>query len=167
MDSRKDVHAADRSPMDNAGSTAGGPGMTMNSDQHELDPRTAAFERELTHAMQRVNAPESLERFLMIAAEAEAERERQNRRVLWFKPRAEQEKRGRVLAFARPQAWMGGAIAAVLVLGTIGSVEAIHLQNVHRQQQATRQFAQSEQIRDRALEHAREQMERAGVSLGE
>lgn len=166
MDSRKDMHAPDRSPMDNAGSTAGGPGMTMNNDQHELDPQNA-FEKELRQAMQRVNAPETLERFLMIAAEAEAERERRSRRVLWFKPRTELGKRGGVLAFAQPQAWVGGAIAAVLVLGTMGSVEAIHLQNVRRQHEATRQFAQSEQIRDRALEHAREQMERAGVSLGE
>ena len=155
---------------DNEGLTAGGPALNMHDDRNqlELDPQTAAFERELTMAMRRVNAPASLERFLMIAAEAEAEREQQERRVLWFKPRATNGARsGRVLAFPRMQSWVGGAIAAVLVLGTIGSVEAIHLQNVRRQEQATREFAAAEQIRSRALEHAREQMQRVGVSLGQ
>ena len=159
MDRHKDMHAPDNEAL-----TAKGPGMTMHDDHNELDPQTAAFERELKHALVRVDAPDTLQRFLMIAAEAEAERERQNKRVLWFKPA---QSRHKVLVFPRMQSWIGGAIAAVLVLGTIGSVEAIHLQNERRQAEATREFAQAEQIRDRALEHARQQMQRAGVSLGQ
>ena len=153
MDSHKDMDAPKHEDQR-------GPD-TMHK-QNEFDPKHAAFERELKHAFVRVNAPDTLQTFLLAAAEAEAERERQGRRVLWFKPA---HSRHKVLVFPRAQTWVGGAIAAVLVLGTIGSVEAIHLQNVRRQDEATRQFAQAEQIRDRALEHAREQIERAGAGF--
>ena len=136
----------------------------MNQNLPIPDARDTAFERELTQAFARVDAPATLQKRLLLAAEAEARQKRREKRVLWFKPRTS---RSSVLVMPRGQALVGGAIAAVLVLGTIGSVEAIHLQNVRRQEEATRQFAQAEQIRTRALEHAREQLERAGVSLGE
>lgn len=119
------------------------------------------FERELSAAMQRVDAPRSLAVFLENAAEAEAARQQSGRKMLWFKPKAG----GRILAVSHPRQWMGGAIAAVLVLGCFGAVSAIHVRNEERQAAAQREFAQAEQITDRALEHAREQMQKAGVSL--
>ena len=131
---------------------------------HEADAR---FERELKQAFVRVDAPETLAKFLAVAAEAEAARQASGKKVLGFRPNSAGKTSPGILVMPRAQSWMGGAIAAVLVLGTLGSVEAIHLENRHRQDQATREFAQAEQIRDRALEHAREQVERAGISLGE
>lgn len=128
--------------------------------------RDAQFERELKHAFVRVNAPESLAKFLAIAAEAETARQASGRKLLWFRPRINgRESHHSVLAMPRMQNWFGGAIAAALVIGCFGAVSGIHIRNEHRQAAAEREFAQSEQITDRALEHARQQMQKAGVSL--
>jgi hypothetical protein len=125
------------------------------------DKTMERFEQELMAAMRRVDAPRSLAVFLENAAELEAAKPTTAKKRRWFQPRAG----GRLLVMPRTQSWMGGAIAAVLVLGCFGAVSGIHIRNERRQAEAEKQFAQAEQITDRALEHVREQMEKAGVSL--
>ena len=114
------------------------------------------FESHLKTALQRVNAPESMMQFLMLAAEAEERR------------RNKQPRLGRIFAFAQPQTWMrnaiGGALAAVLVVGTIFAGEHVHREH-QRAAEAQREFDTATQIEDRALAHAREQMRKAGVSI--
>ena len=132
---------------------------TTNAPQSTAnEPPDAAFERALRHAFVRVDAPETLARFLATAAEAEAARRQGGRKLLWFRPRTG----GAVLVMPR---WAGAAAAAVLLLGSFGTLETLHQRNLHRQAEAQRQFATAEQITDRALEHARQQMRQAGVSL--
>jgi len=112
------------------------------------------FEKSLTKAMRRVDAPETLAKFLMAAAEAEAERSlpRSERKHPWV--------------WSLPRAWFGAAAfatAALLLVGAVGG-ERLHQRHM-REAEATQQFETATRITDQALEHAREQLARAGVSL--
>ena len=62
------------------------------------------------------------------------------------------------------QAWMGGAIAAVLAIGMYGA-EVLHQRR--EQAKADQQFAVAVQATDHALAQTREQLQRAGLKLGE
>jgi hypothetical protein len=68
----------------------------------------------------------------------------------------------------RMQAWMGGAIAAVLALGMFGA-EQLHLRRERAEEaaKADQQFAVAMQVTDHALEQTREQLQRAGLKLGD
>jgi hypothetical protein len=68
----------------------------------------------------------------------------------------------------RMQAWMGGAIAAVLALGMFGA-EQLHQRRERAEEaaKADQQFAVAMQVTDHALETTREQLQRAGLNLGE
>jgi len=112
------------------------------------------FDEQLTKAMRRVDAPETLAKFLMAAAEAGAERHppRRQRRRKW--------------PWSVPAAWLRAAsfaTAALLLAGVITG-ERVHERHV-REAQATQQFETATRITDQALQHAREQLARAGVSL--
>jgi len=64
----------------------------------------------------------------------------------------------------RMQTWMGGAVAAALALGMFGA-EQIHQ---HREQaRADQQFALAVRVTDHALDQTREQLQHAGLNLGE
>jgi hypothetical protein len=134
----------------------------MDKPDHINERETAntatSFERELQQAMRHINAPGSLEVFLMNAAEAEEHRRQSKRSIA---------RHGGILAFPRPRSWFGGAIAALLVLGCF-SVEGLHIRHEReeaRARQAEQQFEEAQQITDRALAQARARIERAGVSL--
>jgi hypothetical protein len=111
------------------------------------------FEQALTRALRPVNPPERVARFLALAAEVEAERNLPRRerahRWAWFVP--------------RPQRWAMGAVAALLAVGIFGG-EKVH-QRHQREALATQQFETATRITDQALEHTREQLQRAGVPL--
>jgi negative regulator of sigma E activity len=111
------------------------------------------FEQKLSKALQRVDAPPNLVKFLTLAAEAEAEKN---------KPWRERKHRW-VFVMPRMPVWAGSALAAVLVVGAFvgGHIHVRH----QREAVARQQFETATQITNRALEHAREQVERAGVSL--
>jgi hypothetical protein len=66
------------------------------------------------------------------------------------------------------QAWVGGAIAAVLALGMFGAV-LLHQRRERAEQAAvaTQQFEAAVRVTDRALAQTREQLQRAGLNLGE
>jgi hypothetical protein len=118
------------------------------------------FERALTKAMRRVDAPETLTKFLMRAAEVEAEsrlpRQERKHRWVWFVPK--QQRFG----------WMsgaGGILAAVLLVGVFG-VEQVHVRHEREQAAVQKQFEDGVRITDRALDQTRERLERAGLKLG-
>jgi hypothetical protein len=125
----------------------------MNTDQD--------FEERLRKAMQRVDAPATMVKFLQAAAEVQAERllPQKERKHKWafFLPQA----------FHAPQAqfagWMTGALAAVLALGVFFGGEAY--KQHERRVIATQEFETATHITDQALAHARQQLERAGVPL--
>jgi hypothetical protein len=58
---------------------------------------------------------------------------------------------------------MAFATAALVLLGVVGG-ERVHERHV-REAEATQQFETATRITDQALEHARQQLARAGVSL--
>jgi len=124
-----------------------------------------AFEQELRKALERVDAPPTLRAFLETAIEAEEHRKRTSN--LWFTPK----RGGKLLVLPKPWRWMaspwaGGAVAALLVAGVFVTGAHVHEERV-KQAQATQQFEQATQITDRALEHAREKMRKAGVDLNQ
>jgi hypothetical protein len=131
----------------------------------EMDPKAEGnamdeFEKQLTRALRPVNAPETLARFLAVAAEAEERRQKSGKWWLWWKPAGG----GRLLVL--PRTWAmpmaGSALAAVLVLGVVVG------EHVHRQQErtrATQEFETSMRITNEALEQTRQQLAVAGVPL--
>jgi hypothetical protein len=111
------------------------------------------FEKKLSNAMRRVNAPDDLAKYLMAATEVRAERhlprsERKNRWT-WLMPNA--------------NAWFGTAVAAMLLLIAFTGIQ-VH-QRHERRERAEQQFETATRITDQALEHTREQLQRAGVPL--
>ena len=112
------------------------------------------FELALKRAMQRVDAPETLMKFLTAATEVKRERvlpwRERKHRWAFFVPKA--------------QAWMGGALAAVLALGMYGA-QVLHQRR--EQAKADQQFGVAMQATDHALAQTREQLQRAGLKLDE
>jgi hypothetical protein len=122
--------------------------LKANTQPDALDP----FEQQLKRSFGHVNAPENMMQFLLLAAEAE-------KRCQSKAPRL-----GKIFAFPKSPMWLGGAIAAVLVMGTLLGGEHVH--RLHqREALAEKQFDTATQITDRTLEHVRQQMQRAGVQL--
>lgn len=108
------------------------------------------FEQQLTKALQRVDAPETLVESVMLRVNAE-------RVVAPVKPKWS-------WSISRPLfGAMSFATAALLLVGVIGG-ERLHERHL-REAAATQQFETATRITDQALEHAREQLARAGVSL--
>ena len=87
-------------------------------------------------------------------APAEITQDQMTQKVVAMRPR---------LRSVRLQAWMGGAIAAVLALGMFGA-EQLHLRRERAEQTAAanQQFEAAMQVTDRALAQTREQLQRAG-----
>jgi hypothetical protein len=114
------------------------------------------FEKRLAKAMRRVDAPPDVARFLARVAEAEKERvlprSRRANRWVFFTPH--------LVPHMAP--WLGGAVAALLVVGVFGA-EQIHVRQ--QRERAERNFELSERITQQTLEHTREQLQRAGIAL--
>ena len=121
----------------------------MNRPEENMDE----FERQLSRAMKRVNAPETMAKFVMLAAEAEQRRMSPG-------PKA----KTRILAFPKPPMWLSGAIAAVLVLGIFVGAQ-VHQRA--QEQKARQQFETAIRVTDHALDQTRAQLERAGLNLGD
>ena len=117
-----------------------------------LDLKLAEFELQLARAMRRVDAPEGFAARVMERAASPVDVEQ---KVLVMRPRS---------GLWRMQAWMGGAIAAVLAIGMYGA-EVLHQRR--EQAKADQQFAVAMQVTDHALAQTREQLQRAGLKLGE
>ena len=107
------------------------------------------FDEVLAKALKRVNAPEGFAASVM------------ERAVVPAKPK------GRLLMMPRVQAWMGGAIAAALVMGALITAR-VHV--VHQQEQAAlteRQFETAMRVTNQALNQTQAQLQRAGLKLGD
>jgi hypothetical protein len=117
-----------------------------------------AFERALQQALQnKVSAsPETLAKLYAIADEAPAHGGHMRKR--WFASGG-----GKVLVFPKPRAWMGGALAAALVIGVF-TAEQVHDRR-ERRAVADQQFETATHIEDMALQHTREQLARKGILL--
>ena len=124
-------------------------------DAGEADPGSAALERNLALAMRPLKLPDGFADRLLQRVQAEA-----------VAP-SESASRGRLLRWPEAKRWVGGAIAAGLLFGLFagGTTLERHRQQEHRAATATAQFETAERITDRAVEQAREQVERAGVHL--
>lgn len=122
------------------------------------EENTDDFERSLKRALKRVDArAEMRARFLAIAAEAEQQHRQTGR--LWVTPRSG----GRLFFLPKIPVWATGAIAALLLVGVF-SVEQVREKH-ERVALADRDFAVSQQVTEQALEHTREQLQRAGIAL--
>ena len=128
----------------------------------EMDAKDREFEAALSRAMRRVEVRAELSAKLLVLAD-EAEEKRVAAGGGWRLLKLSNG--GRVLAFPRQRAWMGGAIAAVLALGVFVGQQA-HERH-ERRVEAQRQFETAERITDQTLEHAREQLRQAGITLGQ
>ena len=128
----------------------------------QLDAKDREFEAALSRAMRRVEVRAELSAKLLALA-SEAEEKRVSKGGGWRLLKLSNG--GRVLAFPRQRAWMGGAIAAVLAMGVFVGQQA-HERH-ERRVAAQRQFETAERITDQTLEHAREQLRQAGISLGQ
>lgn len=80
--------------------------------------------------------------------------------------RSRQAASARVYAFPARRVWVGSAIAAMLLAGVAGR-QVHRLQQRHKAEEAQRQFELALQVTGHALQHARYQLQRAGVSLEE
>lgn len=129
------------------------------------EPMSAAdleFEAALARAMKRVEPrPELTQKLLALADEAHWKQRASGRGLKVLR----RSSSGRILIFPQQRAWLGGAIAAVLALGVfIGS----HSYQQHEKRvEAQRQFETAERITDQTLEHTREQLREAGITLGQ
>ncbi len=113
------------------------------------------FEKQMAKALQRLEAPENFAQRVMQRAEAGSFAACAQARKGWSLPASWRW---------MMSPWAGGALAALLVAGVFVTGARMHQEHA-KQAQATQQFEQATQITDRALEHAREKMRKAGVDL--
>ncbi|HEX4155194.1 MAG TPA: hypothetical protein VHY48_06240 [Acidobacteriaceae bacterium] len=113
--------------------------------------RYAEVELALHRGMSRVDAPAGFADRMMERAERAGSQKRSRHAKILTMP------------MRQWRVWAAGAVAAVIVLGALQG-ERVH-QEHERRAQAQRQFVIAERITDQTLEHTRQQLERAGVSL--
>jgi RNA polymerase sigma-70 factor (ECF subfamily) len=122
--------------------------LNQHEDWNQPDESFAGLEQELTQALRRVDAPAGFA-------------ERTMARAGTAKPAA-----AKVVTMAPRRVWASGAIAAVLMVGALVG-EQTHLRHERdRAEQAQRQFDAAMRITDQTLEHVREQLQQAGVNVG-
>ncbi len=108
------------------------------------------LERHLARAMRRVDAPEGFADRVMERAKAEG------------------PAKAKVLMMpSRQRYWVGTAVAAALLAGVFVGDQQYDRRRQERAEVAQKQFEAGMQITDRALEHTRQQLERAGVQVGD
>lgn len=106
------------------------------------------LERYLSQAMRRVDAPQGFADRVMERAKAPA--------------------KAKVLMMPlRTRFWMGSAIAAALLVGAFVGDQQYERRQHAKTEAAQKQFEAGMEITDRALDHTREQLERAGVRVGD
>jgi hypothetical protein len=119
------------------------------------EQKLGGFEEQLAGALKRVDAPQSFGDSVMRAVAVE-------------QPAAPGLLARFFTAFEMPT-WATGAVAAALIVGVLaaGQVHERHVRSQVEAQQraeADREFETADRITDRALDHARRQMARVGVS---
>jgi hypothetical protein len=150
-----------------------GRGPELTPDGMELRPDE--FELQLAQAMRRVDAPEG---FAVRVLDQMGEQMGEGTATAPAQVSKARPGAPRVVMMQRRWAWAGGAMAAVLALGMFGT-EQLHqrrerAERVAAEQAAAEQAALANQqfeaavrVTDHALEQTREQLQRAGLRLGE
>lgn len=114
----------------------------------------APLEYELRNALRPVDPPAGFADRVIARARAEA-------------PVA--PKPARILAFPslRSRVWIPSAIAAMLLVVVAGEQVQQHMEQRRKAEEAQKQFETALQVTDDALDHARQQLERAGIPFGQ
>jgi cysteinyl-tRNA synthetase len=134
--------------------------MSEHEEKMGQDEKLNAFELQLANAMKRVDAPKTLGDSVMLAI---AQEQRATASVA-----AAPSLLMRLFAFLEFPSWVMGAVAAALVVGALIAGQ-VHEKRQHqlieaRQRvEADREFETADRITDRALDHVREQLAKAGV----
>jgi hypothetical protein len=124
------------------------------SDEFKQEPMDE-FERDLARALRRVEVrSETTAKFLAIAAQARAEHERTGK--MWVRPASG----GRLLFLPKPRIFLGGVIAAMLLLGLFVGGK---VQERRKAEIAARQFEVAMRITGRTLDGVGERVSRAGT----
>ncbi len=124
---------------------------TMANDKGTAEhAENVAFERQLAAALDRVDPPAGFA-------------DRAVARAAGLRPALGTSSGAKILPFRRWQ-WMGGALAATVLLGSF----AVQDLRAHRERErqrvlATQQFSTATRITEQAMEHTREQLKRSGV----
>lgn len=151
----KDIQETER-----ASETRSADAPLMNNET--LSAADAQFEAALSRAMRRVETRAELSaKLLALADEAHAQHRAKGGGLRLLRL----SNGGRVLMLPQQRSWLGGAIAAVLALGVF--VGSHSYQKHERRVEAQRQFETAERITDQTLEHTREQLRAAGITLGQ
>ena len=108
------------------------------------------FEQELAQAMRAVDPPEGFAERVMVRAQSPAPAEA---KVVRTQPRARR--------------WIGGAIAAALLVGVYTGEQAHQRRQREKAIRAEQQFDEGMRITDATLEHVRLQLQQAGITAGE
>lgn len=116
-------------------------------NQH--DESLAQFEQDLRQAMRGLDPPEGFAERVLARAEAS------------------EATRARVLTMPRRRPlWAGGAVAAAMLVGAFVGQQTHLRHERERAELAQRQFEAGMRITDETLDHVREQLQQAGVSVG-
>ena len=113
-----------------------------------LEEQDTVFEQRLTEALCRVDAPQGFVERTMARTQP--------------KPQS----RAAIFTMPRPRPWASGAIAAVLLVGVLIGEQLYVRHQREAAELAQRQFDAAMRITDHALEHTREQLQRAGIQVG-
>jgi hypothetical protein len=119
----------------------------------EMSEDFTSLERELRQALRPVDPPAGFADRVIARTRTES---------------AAQPKRARILMFPvlRSRVWIGSAVAAMLLVGVVGE-QAHRMEQRRKAEEAQKQFETALQVTDRALEHTRQQLERAGIPFGD
>jgi hypothetical protein len=121
----------------------------------EHEEKLGDFEEQLAGALKRVAAPTGLMRSVMLAVEAD-----ESRKQTWWT---------RIFDFPRIPDWAFGAVAATVIVGALVGGQ-MHERREHvrveaqQRAEANREFETANRITDRALDHVRQQLAKAGVA---
>ena len=115
------------------------------------------FEEQLVRQLRRVDAPEG---FALRVLDRVSDHTEQQPPL-----------RARVLTMPawsfKPRVWVGGAIAAALVLGCFAAQQVRVKQQQEKAELAQQQFDTAMRVTDHALDQTRAHLERAGFKLGD
>lgn len=116
---------------------------------NQPEPQYDKFEERLAEAMRHVDAP---------AGFAD--------RVL-ARSRVQPPAQARVIAMPPRYSWWAGGVIAAALLGGVFLGEQQHIRRQREQAAlAQQQFEEAMRITDRTLEHTREQLQHAGIQIG-
>jgi hypothetical protein len=111
------------------------------------------FERQLTHALRQVDPPAGFADRILARAESPAEPQTPTRAKVVAMP-------------SRLRLWTSGALAATLLVAAVLTQQTHERHERERAEVAQQQFDAAMRITDQTLEHVRQQLQQAGVQIG-